>query len=104
MTDTADTRLVQGVRVPIPAGEKTSIEANWATIDAATAANAPMLHAEADRKAGLDSAVDSDSTLNSFKAMTNAEFNTWWDANVTTSAQAIEVLKRLARLIIRRVL
>lgn len=59
---------------------------------------------EIDRKDGLDTAMNSDTTLNDFKTMTNAEFNTWWAANVTTSAQAIAVLKRLARLIIRRVL
>ena len=33
-----------------------------------------------------------------------ASINAWWDANVTTAAQAISVLKRLARIIIRRIL
>jgi hypothetical protein len=63
-----------------------------------------IIQAEATREAGLDAAIDGDTTIQQLKAMTNAEFNTWWDANVTTAAQAIAVLKRLARVIIRRVL
>jgi len=72
--------------------------------EAAYLAQLAAAQAEADRINDLDDAVNTDTTLNTFKAMTNAEFNTWWSANVTTSAQAINVLKRLARLIIRRVL
>jgi hypothetical protein len=36
--------------------------------------------------------------------MTAAEFSPWFDANVTSAAQAIALLKRLALIIIRRVL
>lgn len=47
-------------------------------------------------------ALASDTTLQQLKGMTSAEFDTWWDANVTNAAQAIAVLKRLAKLVIRR--
>ena len=35
---------------------------------------------------------------------TNAQFDMWWDANVTNAAQAIGALKRLTKLVIRRLL
>lgn len=56
------------------------------------------------RKAQIEQAIAADSVIAQLKAMTNAEFDAWWAANVTTAAQAIQVLKRLARVIIRRVL
>jgi len=56
------------------------------------------------RAQALDVAIDADTVIQQLKAMTNDEFNTWWDANVTTPAQAIVVLKRLVRVMIRRVL
>ena len=59
---------------------------------------------EAVREAAIDSAIAGDATIAQLKGMTNAEFDAWWAANVTTAAQAIAVLKRLARVIIRRVL
>lgn len=43
-----------------------------------------------------------DAQLAPLRNMTNAEFNAWWDANVTTAAQAIGVLKRLVRVLLRR--
>lgn len=79
-------------------------EAEWDAMAAAAAAAAPALQAEADRKATLDTAVSTDTQLNAFKSMSKAEFDTWWAANVTNAAQAIAVLKKLALLIIRRVL
>ena len=60
--------------------------------------------AEKHRQADLDTAITGDAQLAAFKAMSNAEFDTWWAANVTNAAQAIAVLKRLAKLVIRRVL
>jgi hypothetical protein len=56
------------------------------------------------RASEIDSAIQSDSTVAALKAMTNAEFDTWWAANVTNAAQAINVLKRVTRVVIRRVL
>ena len=60
--------------------------------------------AEEARIQEINNAVSSDTVVNQLKAMTNVEFDAWWDANVTNAAQAINVLKRLARIIIRRVL
>ena len=60
--------------------------------------------AEETRKQEIDSTVSSDTVVQQLKAMSNVEFDTWWNANVTTAAQAINVLKRLARIIIRRLL
>jgi hypothetical protein len=54
------------------------------------------------RKAAIDQAIEADTVITNLKAMTSAEFDAWWSANVTNAAQAISVLKRLARVVIRR--
>lgn len=72
--------------------------------EAAVAAAEPAQAAEAARKAGIDAAIGGDTTIASLKAMTSAEYDTWWAANVTNAAQAIGVLKRVCRVVIRRVL
>jgi hypothetical protein len=64
----------------------------------------PEAIAEAARVRSINDAIASDNTIQSLKAMTNSEFDTWWAANVTNAAQAIQVLKRVARVVIRRVL
>jgi hypothetical protein len=64
----------------------------------------PDNRAELTRLSQVDSAIGNDSTVASLKAMTNAEFDTWWAANVTNAAQAINVLKRVTRVVIRRLL
>jgi hypothetical protein len=56
------------------------------------------------REETLDSVIASDTQIQQLKAMTSDEFDTWWSANVTTLAQANNVLKRIARVVIRRVL
>lgn len=73
---------------------------------AATRAAAEELAREAARQrcAGLDAAIAGDATLAQLKAMTNAEFDAWWQANVTNATQAMDVLRRLSRVILRRVL
>lgn len=43
-------------------------------------------------------------TLAQLKEMTNAEFDTWWDTNIDTTAKALVVLKLLARAAVRRLL
>lgn len=43
-------------------------------------------------------------TLAQLKAMSNAEFNVWWAANVTSLAQANAVLKLLAKAALHRLL
>lgn len=58
----------------------------------------------AQRLKDIDAVIAGDATLAQLKAMTSAEFDTWWSANVTNASQAIAVLKRLARLVIRRLL
>jgi len=62
--------------------------------------------AEAEENARIDdleTAVKTDTIINQLKAMTNVEYSDWFDNNITTSAQAIQLLKRLTRVIIRRV-
>lgn len=56
------------------------------------------------RIAAIDAEIAADSTISSLKEMSNTQFDAWWSANVTTAAQAINVLKRIARVVIRRVL
>lgn len=60
--------------------------------------------AEATRLAELDAQITGSATLTSLKAMTNAQFDTWWTANVTNLAQANVVLKLIARVVLRRLL
>jgi len=66
--------------------------------------DAQARQAEVDRNASIDGAINADTTIGALKTMTNAEFNTWWAANVTNTTEALNILKRLARVIIRRVL
>lgn len=56
------------------------------------------------REEEIDQAIASDVTLAQLKTMTNAEFSSWWDANITDATKAIAVLERLALVVIRRVL
>lgn len=59
---------------------------------------------DAARVAAIDGVIAGDTTIAALKGMTSAEFDAWWTANVTTLAQANAVLKRIARVVIRRVL
>ena len=70
--------------------------AKWVA-DAAT-------QAAAQRLAGFDAAIGGDASLQAFRTMSKADFDTWWAANVTTAPQAIAVMKKLAWLEIRRLL
>lgn len=58
--------------------------------------------AEQARKAAIDAAISGDATIAQLKAMDNAAFDAWWSANVTNLAQANNVLKRIARVVLRR--
>lgn len=62
----------------------------------------PAVLAERQRLADIDSAIKGDAVMAALKAMTPAEYDTWWSANVTTAAQANAVLKRVVRIVIRR--
>jgi hypothetical protein len=64
----------------------------------------PAEIAEAARLAAIDAAIRDDNVIAAIKAMTPAEYDAWWAANVTTNAQAISVLKRLVRIVVRRLL
>lgn len=56
------------------------------------------------RVAAIEATIAADTTLAQLKAMTNAEFDTWWASNITNSAQGNAALKRVARVVLRRVL
>lgn len=56
------------------------------------------------RLSAIDTSIKNDTVLASLKEMTSSEYDAWWVSNVTTSAQAIGVLKRVVRVILRRVL
>ena len=74
-----------------------------AAAQAATAAETAAQNTpEALATASIKAAVASDTTLAALKAMDNTEFEAWWAANVTNAAQAINVLKRLAKIVVRR--
>lgn len=68
------------------------------------AAHDALEASEAVRTATVDAAIKADNVIQQMKAMTPAEYDDWWTANVTTAAQAIGVLKRVVRVLVRRVL
>lgn len=53
------------------------------------------------RERSVTVTINTDTVVNQLRAMTNAEYNTWWAANVTNAAQAITLLKRLTRIVVR---
>lgn len=68
------------------------------------------LAADASRFSVIDNAINTATvgtvtpkTLAELKLMTNAEYGVWFDANFTTAAQAIALLKRVVLVLIRRV-
>jgi hypothetical protein len=75
-----------------------------AKLDSAGAAAESAAAQERTRKEAIDQAIAGDTTVQSLKSMTNAEFDTWWSANVTNAAQAIALLKRITRVVLRRLL
>ena len=56
------------------------------------------------RQEAIDAAITGDTVLGNIKGMTAAQYDAWWAANVTNNAQAIGVLKRVVRVLVRRVL
>lgn len=94
------TKLVNGIVVTMTAEEEAARDAE----EEAWAAGQPTRDAIAARIQSLDSAIRGDNIIQTLKTMTAAQFDAWWDANVTTAAQAIAVLKRLVKLIIFRLL
>ena len=82
--------------MPLTAEELAAAAA--ATAAETAAQNTP----EALAAASVAQAVAGDATIAALKTMDNAAFDAWWDANVTNAAQAINVLKRLAKIVVRR--
>lgn len=93
-------KLVNGVAVDMSQDEAADAQAQW---DAYTAAQ-PARAVESARQAAIDAAIAGDTTVRDLRAMSAAEFDAWWTANVTTLAQANNVLKRVTRVVLRRVL
>lgn len=98
------TKIVNGLPVPMTPQEEADIQALW---DAA-AATIPARQAEDARIADIDTQIAADTfgnpavTIHQLAAMSFADFNTWWNSNVTNAAQAIQVLKRLTYFTLRR--
>ena len=93
-------KRVNGNRVQFSAAEETARDAE----EAAWAAGAATRAAEAARIDSLKSAVKGDSLIQNLQSMTAAQFDNWWDANVTNANQAIGVLKKLMKLVILKLL
>ncbi len=91
-------KIVNGVEVELSAEEAAAILAAWQAAQDAQAAAAP----EIARLADIDADIKTDSQSAALKAMSRAEFSTWFDAR--TTAQKLELLKRISFIVIRRVL
>lgn len=93
-------KMVNGSPIPLTSEEELERDAEEAVWAAGQAARDAIKA----RIASFDNAINSDGVIQSLKGMTAAEFETWWDANVTSAAQVIGILKRLIKIIIRRLL
>ena len=88
----------------LPTVQQCSDQAAWqAKVDAEAALAA--------KNASLDTAMGAatygtiqPATLAQLRAMNNAAYGAWFDANFTNAAQALGLLKLLTRIILRRVL
>lgn len=93
-------KLVDGIQVPMTVEEEAARNAE----ETAWLAGQASRDALAARTQSLESAIGGDSVIQTLRTMTAAQFDAWWDANVTNAAQAIGVLKRLIKLIIFKLL
>lgn len=76
-----------------------------AVIDATLLANNLARDASIDGDlAGASIGATQPATLAQLKAMTLAQYSSWFDANFTTTATAVALLKRLTLIVIRRLL
>ena len=98
MTTRIELDLRTGTSTEIPLTAEELAAAAAATAAATAAMNTPEYLAAESIKA----AVAADTTIAALKAMGNDQFDAWWATNVTTAAQAINVLKRLAKIVVRR--
>jgi hypothetical protein len=80
-------------------------QGNTVVVDAAIES---QMDGEAARVSEIESNISTDTfgtpakTLKQLSEMSWSDFNTWWGANVTTTAAAIVVLKRLTYFVLRR--
>ena len=74
-----------------------------AEVDAVLGLDAASI-AEATRVASVNTAISGDAQIQALKVMTVSDFDAWWTANVTTVAQAITIVKRIARIVVRKLL
>lgn len=98
LEDVAPTRSVDGESVPLSLEERQAICDEWNANEPARVAAI----ADRSRCSAIENVIATDNIVQQLRAMTNAEFDAWWDANVTNATQAISVLKRLARIVLRR--
>lgn len=99
--------IVNGVRRDCTPEEEAAIRAGWAAEDAKRA----LANADNVRVAEIDSDISTQAigtvqprTVAELKAMSKTEFFAWFDANFTSQALLIGLLKRLTLIVVRRVL
>lgn len=104
-----EARRVPGVVVVIVGDSITAYQSGDA-IPAGALVNPADVAADQTRLDAEDQAIAANTIGNvtpknvaELKAMTVTEYSAWFDANVTTAAQAIALLKRITLIIIRRV-
>ena len=81
----------------------TTAPVTQAQIDAELVRLTDLYNIDVIRTGAIDTTIAGDTTINSLKTMTNAEFDTWWTANVTTLAQANNILKRITHILLRKI-
>lgn len=101
-------RLADEATIPVDAENIDFKQAlAWAQANGPIPEPDPPSQAELDeqaRLAAIDATIKEDTVIQTLKPMTNAQFDAWWAANVTNLAQANNVLKRVVRILVRRVL
>jgi hypothetical protein len=105
-----EARLVPGV-VVIVAGNPVRAYVQGDPTPAEAFVDPAVVAADTVRENAIDSNIASTSvgavqpaTILQLQAMTVAQYSAWFDANFTTAAQAIGLLKRLTLIVIRRLL
>jgi len=98
--DVSPFRFVNGGQVQLSDAERQAVADEWNEREAA----ALTQYAESARLSTFDEATAADATMQEFKAMTAAQLDAWWDANVTTAAAVIAILKRIVKVIVRKLL
>jgi hypothetical protein len=105
-----EARLVPGV-IAIVVANPIRAYVQGDALPAEAAIDQAAIAADTIRENAIDSNIASTSvgaiqpaTITQLQAMTVAQYGAWFDANFTTAAQAIGLLKRLTLIVIRRLL